>query len=96
MANNGDTLQRAYDNYCRIFLQVSEIIATGATQAQIDSLTSTAEGTGVPRPKITYSEDGASYAWTEYQAQLGAIMTSLREQIILAEGPFAVISQGRL
>lgn len=95
MANNADTLQRAYDNYCRIWLMVTEIVATGATQTQIDALTSTAEGNGVVLPKPTYSAGGVNYDWTGYQAQLGEIMTALRRQIIFAGGPFEVRSTAR-
>lgn len=94
MANPADTLQRAYDNYARIWLMVTEIVATGSTQAQIDALTSTAEGTGVVLPKPTYSAAGVNYDWTGYQAQLGKIMTDLRTQIINLSGPFDVRSQG--
>ncbi len=92
MANNADTLQRVYDNYCRVWLMCVEIIAN-PTQAAIDKLTSTAEGTGVVRPKITYSEDGANYDWLAYQQALGAIMDSVRTQMIRAAGPYEIQSR---
>lgn len=97
MANNVDTLQRAYDNYCRIWLLVTEIVAGGGapTQAQVDALTSATEGTGAIRPKITVTEDGATYNWTEYQQALNEIMTGVRQQMVYAGGPFEVRSRGR-
>lgn len=92
MANNADMLQRVYDNYCRIWLMLTEAIGGNATQAQIDTLLSTAEGLGIPRPKITYSLDGESYNWTEFQQALGDIMKTVREQMVYAGGPFEVRS----
>lgn len=92
MANPADTLQRVYDNYARIWLLVTEVIAN-PTQANIDTLTSTAEGLGVVRPKPTYSLDGESYNWGEYQQQLGEIMANVRKQMVFAGGPFEVRSR---
>lgn len=94
MANPADTLQRVYDNYARIWLMVTETIAN-PTQANIDALTSAAEGAGVVRPKPTYSLDSESYDWTGYQAQIGKIMADVRTQMIRAAGPFEVRSQVR-
>lgn len=95
MANPADTLQRAYDNYARIWLMCTEMIAGNATQQQIDTLLSTAEGAGIPRPKLTHSIDGENYDWTGYQQALGEIMTKLRQQMIFAAGPFDVRSTVR-
>lgn len=95
MANNADTLQRAYDNYCRIQLMLTEAISGTATQQQIDTLLSTAEGLGIPRAKITYSLDGETYNWTEFQTQLGTIMANLRKQMIFSAGPFEIRSRAR-
>lgn len=80
-ANCTDLLQRAYDNYCRIWLMLTEKIAAGTLQRDIDLLTSAAESAGVPRPKVTYSENGRSVDWTGYQSQLADIMAKLRVEI---------------
>lgn len=93
MANNADTLQRVYDNYCRIFVMVTEVIAN-PTQANIDLLTSAAEGASVIQPKINYSLDGETYDWLGYQQALGEIMANVRKQMVFAAGPFWVQSQG--
>lgn len=96
MANPADTLQRVYDNYARIWLMLTEIIANpNANQAAIDTLTSEAENLGVVRPKIDYSLDGETYNWTAYQAQLENIMAGVRRQMIFANGPFEVRSVAR-
>lgn len=95
MANPADTLQRVYDNYARIWLKVTEIIATGATQTQIDALTAEAEGSGIVTPKPTYSLDGESYDWCGYQQALEKIMEGVRRQMIFAGGPFEVRSVAR-
>lgn len=87
MAHNSDTLQRTYDNYCRIWQMCTELIAA-PTQANIDRLVSTAESVGVVRPKITYSLDGETFNWTEYQQQLYEIMAGVRRQMVFADGPF--------
>lgn len=94
MANPADTLQRVYDNYARIWLMLTEVIAS-PTQANIDKLLSTAEGTGVMQPKPTTSVDGESYDWLGYQAQLGEIMANVRRQMVFAAGPFEVRSRAR-
>jgi 1,2-phenylacetyl-CoA epoxidase catalytic subunit len=96
MANPADTLQRVYDNYSRIWLMLTEIIANpNANQQAIDTLTATAQGLGVVRPKIDYSLDGESYNWTAYQAQLENIMAGVRRQMVFANGPFEIHSVGR-
>ena len=95
MANAADTLQRAYDNYARLWLMCTEIIASGSSQTAIDALTSAAEGSGIPAPKINSSVDGDSYDWVGYQSMLGKIMTDLRQQMIMAAGPFAVVTRAR-
>ena len=92
MANPADTLQRALDNYARIFLLVTEVVAN-PTQAAIDALLSAAEGAGVVRPKVTVGIDGRSYDWAGYQAQLGKIMSDLRTQIIFFQGPAEIRSR---
>lgn len=96
MANPADTLQRVYDNYSRIWLMVTEIIASPQpTQAAIDLLTSTAEGLGVLAPKPTYSLDGENWDWTGYQQALGRVMADVRTQMVRAAGPFEVRSRAR-
>lgn len=87
MANNADTLQRAYDNYCRIFVLVTEQILN-PTQGNLDTLTSSIEGAGVVQPNITTTVDGEVYNWTEYQQALEGIMAGIRRQMVFAAGPF--------
>ena len=92
MATLADTLQRALDNYGRIWLRLTEVIAN-PTQANVDALVGQAEATGVVVPQVTQSVDGESYDWTGYQQALGKIMADLRQQIIWAQGPFEVRSR---
>jgi hypothetical protein len=91
MANPADSLSRAFNNYARIYVLVTELISN-PTQANIDTLLSTAEGAGLVRPKPTYSLDGESYNWESYQAQIIKIMADLRTMIIRLGGPFEVRS----
>jgi hypothetical protein len=99
--NQADTLQRVYDNYCRILLMLTEVIAGQATQQTIDALTTAVEGQGIVRPKLTSSVDGESYDWTGYQQALlgpdgkSGMMAAIRQQIIFLQGPFFVNSRAR-
>lgn len=93
MANNSDTLQRTYDNYCRIWLMLTETVLTSPTQANVDALTAAAEGAGILSPKPDYSLDGESYSWAAYQQALEQIMAGLRKQMVFAAGPFEVRSR---
>ncbi len=86
------TLQRTLENYSRIWLMTTEIIAN-PTQANIDTLVAAAGTTGVMRPKPTYSVDGESYNWLEYQQALDAVMTGVKNQLIKAQGPFEIRSR---
>jgi len=88
-----DTLQRTLDNYGRCWLMCTEVIAN-PTQANIDALVAAAASTGVIRPKVTYSVDGESYNWLEYQQALGDIMTAVKQQLISAQGPFEITLRG--
>jgi hypothetical protein len=45
--------------------------------------------------KLTYSIDGQSVSWTEYQQFLVGTLKDLRAQIVAASGPFMVRSRGR-
>ncbi len=94
MANPADTLARVYDNYARIWLMCTELLAAPVTQAAADALTSTAEGLGVLAPKPTYSLDGETVDWLGYQQALGKIMADVRTQMVRAAGPFEVRSRG--
>ncbi len=92
MANLADTLQRTLDNYGRLWLLTTEVIAN-PTQQNIDTLQSTAEGLGVVTPKPTYSLDGENYDWAGYQEKLDSIMQGCRRQLIFAQGPVEVRSR---
>jgi sulfatase maturation enzyme AslB (radical SAM superfamily) len=87
------TLNRALDNYHRIWLMVTEHMAT-RRQDGVDAIVSAAANAGIVGPNITHSVDGESYDWTGYQQALGEIMNSLRTQIIKSSGPFEVRSRG--
>jgi hypothetical protein len=98
-------LQRTLDNYTRIWLLVTEAIAeqqpTGqVSQATVDTIVGTIEGvggqegSGVIRPKITTSEDGKTYNWLEYQQALNDIMKGVKEQLVLAIGPYDIQNTG--
>ena len=92
MASLADTLQRTLDNYGRIWLLLTEVVAN-PTQANIDTLVGTAEGLGVVTPKPTYSLDGESYDWAGYQEKLDGIMQGVRRQLIFALGPAEIRSR---
>jgi hypothetical protein len=92
MPNLADTLQRTLDNYGRIWLMCTELIVN-PTQANIDTLLSTAESLGVVTPKPTVSLGQRQYQWTEYQQALGQIMKDVRQQLIYAQGLFETRSQ---
>ena len=44
-------------------------------------------------PKLTYSIDGQSFSWTEYQQFLFDSLTKVDQQIAAAQGGFFEISQ---
>lgn len=46
-------------------------------------------------PKPSYTEQGRSRSWTEYQKFLLDGMKLLREQMIQAGGPYAIVTRGR-
>ena len=87
-----DVLQRTYDNYAACFLLCTEVIVS-PSQANVAALVSTAVSTGVVQPKPTYTLDGESYNWLEYQQGLGEIMASVRRQMVMAAGPWESRSQ---
>lgn len=89
-----DTLQRVYDNYTRIWLLCTEVVAN-PTQANVDTLTAEAEGNATLRAKLTYSLDGESYDWTAFQQALEGIMAGVRKQMVFSAGPFEIRSTVR-
>lgn len=69
MATPIDRLTRIIDNYLMLLLMVTETIAN-PTRANIDAVVAAASTSGLIQPQITYSVDGETYNWTEYQTML--------------------------
>ena len=86
-ATTAQTLQRAYDNYARILILVTQVVAAPNRDA-IDAVVAAADGAGVLRPKPTYSIDGENYDWTGYQSMILQQMKILKELIQLEQGPY--------
>lgn len=86
-------LIRTRDNYTAILLLLTEIIAS-PRQDQIDALCSQVESSGLVRPKVTYTEDGATYNWTEYQTFVIQQLETLEKTIQIVGGPFEVRTRG--
>lgn len=94
-----DNIARAIDNYSRILVMVTEIVAGTAvgqnpTQAQLDAVVSAASTSGVLAPRIDYSVDGESYQWTAYQEFIGRQIEQLHKVQVLLAGPFEERSTG--
>lgn len=92
-----ENLARAYENYSRILVMVTEVVAKGGnpTQAQVDAVVALANRSGLVRPKLTYTEDGTTFNWTEYQQFiLTQALPQVRVEAQLAQGPFEVRSRG--
>lgn len=93
--NAADMFQRIYDNYVRILLMCTEVIAN-PTQQGIDALTVAAEGNAVLRAKLTYSLDGESYNWESFQSALvNELIPGAKRNMIFAQGPSWQYSSGR-
>ena len=45
-------------------------------------------------PKPSYSVEGQSFSWTEYQSMLFKQLESANTAIAAAEGPFEIMSEG--
>jgi len=45
-------------------------------------------------PKPSYTENGRTFNWTEYQRFLVDQMTTLKELLVSAEGPYELESRG--
>lgn len=88
-------LQRAYDNYALILVQLTQIIVA-PNRDNIQAIIDAANGAGVPRPKPTYSSDGESWDWTGYQSMIIDKMKQLKELIVLEQGPYEIRTLGRV
>lgn len=86
-------LIRARDNYCRIMVMCTEI-PPSPRQDQIDALSAAAEASGIVRPKVTYTEDGVTWNWMEYQQFITQQLAVLEKAIQTVGGPFEVRTRG--
>jgi hypothetical protein len=93
MSTTLDTLQRAYANYARLLLLVTEQIAN-PTAAGVDAIVAAAQAGGLLTPKPTVTVDGESYDWVGYQTFLIQQMEALKRLIALESGPYEVRSYG--
>lgn len=93
--SNAQRLQRAYDNYARALVAVTEVIANPMTQANIDAAINAGEGAGLLRFKIDSSVDGKSYNWIGYQEFCTKQMTDLQKAIQVAAGPYELRTRMR-
>ncbi len=93
MATVQDTLQAAYQNYARLMLLCTQVIAQ-PTQANVDATLTAAAQNNIVRPKPTSSVDGESYDWTGYQTFLITQMKNLKELIAIESGPYQIESYG--
>lgn len=92
--NRAAAFATAVDNYTRLLLLVTQVIAS-PTQANVDAVVAAADGSGIIRPKPTYSADGESWDWTGYQNMLiGQFQTLLQTEQRIG-GPFEVQIFGR-
>ena len=91
---SGQRIRRARDNYERILVAVTEVVAY-PTQANIDTAIAAAGTDALVRFKLDYSVDGESYSWTAYQTFLVDQIDKLRLLEIKLDGPFEVRSIGR-
>lgn len=90
-----ENLQRAKESYSQILVLLTQVIAT-PTQANIDAVVQAIDRAGLVRPKVTYSLDGESYAWTEYQQFILTVALPQLNQLIQREtGPWQVVSRMR-
>lgn len=93
MATAAQSLQRALDNYCRILVLVTEVIAN-PTAENIDAAVDAAQTTNVIRPKVDYSAGGISYQWVGYQQFVISQIKTLKEAIVALAGPYQIESRG--
>lgn len=94
-----DAYNLALDNYARILVLVTQAIAEQsangqANQATVDAIVKGSSGTGIVRPKVTYTVDGENYNWNEYQQLIIAAQRELMQVAQLSAGPFLVRSRG--
>ena len=88
MATTAQLLERARDNYCRILILVTQIVAdtngnalAEPTRAQIDSVVEAADTAGVMRPRVTNSIGNRSIDWIAYQQMILTQITALDKMI---------------
>jgi hypothetical protein len=80
---------RIIDNYLRLQLLVTEVIAN-PTQANVDAVV-TADGTGSRlKFRLDHSLDGESYNWTGYQEFLARQIEHYRKLETQLAGPYEV------
>lgn len=88
MATTAQLLERARDNYCRILILVTQIVAdtngnalAEPTRAQIDTVVEAADTAGVMRPRVTNTVGNRSVDWTGYQTFLVQQIDALEKMI---------------
>ena len=96
---NADNISRAIGNCTQILVLLTEVIAgttlgQAPTATQIQAVVNGAASSGVPTPKPTYTLDGETWNWTEYQTLIIDKLEQLRKLEIIFRGPFEVISRG--
>ena len=87
--NNVAGLQRAYDNYVRLLVMLTEVIAN-PTRANVDAVIASADASGVLAPKPTWTLDGETYDWLGYQTMIMDKLAALKSLIQLEGGPYEV------
>jgi hypothetical protein len=87
-------LQQALDNYDRILVLVTQAQAAGSTQASVDAVVAAATGAGVLAPKPTYTVDGETWNWMEYQDFILRSRLALEQSLQRAQGPYLIRSRG--
>lgn len=85
----GNNFQRAYDNYSRILVLVTEAIAN-PTQSNIDAIVTAAQTNNLVLPKPTTTEDGATYNWMEFQQFIITQMKTLKQLIQMEQAPIYI------
>lgn len=91
-----DNLNQALANYSRILVMVTQIVAAGQTQSQVDAIVKAATNAGIPLPKPTVSTEGETWNWTEYQTFIIQQMLPLEQAAQRASGPFQIRSRGAI
>lgn len=87
-------ISRAIDNYTRILVLVSEVIAN-PTQANVDSVVAAAGTSSTLNLLVNHTLDGQNYDFVGYQDFLMRAIEQLRKIEATISGPFEVRSRGR-